>query len=661
MPGVPRGLRALFFMSVFIKGDNAFWRYGNSEPPFCKCDGRARRAHTEGALSCTMGKVTRKKSREFLVKITDLLRTDGIVVGSDAATQTEAIDQLVTLQAASGGVQSAETFREAILTREAAFSTAIGDGIALPHASSPSVRHMSITVMSLAHGVDWSDPNNSDVDLVFMLAAPDDDSIAHLHLLSKITTMLMDPSIVRALRNATTPDEFIDVIAQAEARAAASRNVLPEDVPQKRLAKHAKNIVEDAPEPKRQPKHRRWPIMPQKIKVDTSANDVMDEAETTNALDETQLEPAATTSFLPDDTRELMETHLAEGLVRVLPYIAAGGVLTLLAFALDWAGLGTAAFGFFSPHAAFFKKVGEEALGMLLPVLAGYIAFSIADRPGLAPGIVGGLLVRNGYTIAYLQSAPRLDVSLNVSAGFIAAIGIGFAAGYLMRLIMRLCDKLPDQLEGIKPILLYPLLGILGTGAIYIAVSPLFSLLRMGLDLFFANMGGTNAIILGALLGGLMAVDLGGIFNSAAYAFGTALLASQTLSGQQAMASIMVGGMVPPLVIAISSTILARNKWGRSERYFGGINYVLGLSFISDGTIPYAATDLARVTSSCVLGALVAGGLCGCFGCATTTPAGGIFALPTITNPALFVLSLLVGSVLGALVLSFLRKPRTPA
>ena len=350
--------------------------------------------------------------------------------------------------------------------------------------------------------------------------------------------------------------------------------------------------------------------------------------------------------------------HLMNGVSHMLPFVIGGGILTALAFLVDMGAAGTGAYGSSTFIAAFFKKIGEEAFGMMLPILAGYIAMSIADRPGLAPGVVGGLMAKSGINFAFLQTAPDFDSSVCVSGGFIAALAAGFLAGYLTNFIKKACDNLPDSLEGIKPILLYPVCGILLTGAVMYVLNPIFGAINTAMNSFLGGMQGANIVLLGAIVGGMMSIDFGGPFNKASYVFSTGLLADAALGGpgQVVMAACMAGGMVPPIVIALSTTFF-KNKWSKADRDAGLVNYIMGLSFISEGAIPFAAADPAHVIPTCVIGSAIAGGLSAMFGCYSPAPHGGAWVLPVIGNPAMWLVAIAAGSVVGALILSLWKKP----
>lgn len=351
--------------------------------------------------------------------------------------------------------------------------------------------------------------------------------------------------------------------------------------------------------------------------------------------------------------------HLMNGVSHMLPFVIGGGILTAIAFLVDQPGLGTAAYGSSIPAAAFFKTIGGEAFGMMLPILAGFIAMSIADRPGLAPGFVGGLFAKTGYSLTYLtlmNSDAKAAAASCVSGGFIAALFAGFAAGYMVLGIEKLCDHMPDSLEGIKPMLIYPLLGTLAIGAVMFLLNPLFGAINTALNNGLNSMGTTNVILLGAVVGGMMSIDMGGPFNKAAYVFGTGALTAGTTSGQLVMASVMVGGMVPPLAIALSTTLF-KNKWSKADRDAGIVNYIMGLSFITEGAIPFAAADPGHVLPSCIIGSALAGALSAAFGCTSPAPHGGAWVIAVIGNPIGYLAALAIGSIVACLILSLWKKP----
>ena len=344
---------------------------------------------------------------------------------------------------------------------------------------------------------------------------------------------------------------------------------------------------------------------------------------------------------------------LMNGVSHMLPFVVGGGILMALSFLLDQAGLGTSAYGHSTPVAAFFNLAGNQAFNFMLPILAGYIAMSIADRPGLAVGFAGGVLAMNGTNFAGIAAGE----TTGVSGGFLAALLAGFAAGYIVELLKKITEKLPASLNGIRPMLIYPLGGMLILGAVMCGINPVMGMINTAMTDCLNAMGGTSKVLLGAIVAGMMSIDMGGPFNKAAYVFGTAALAS---GNYEVMAAVMVGGMVPPIAIALSTTFCPK-KWTADERRNGIVNYVMGLCFVTEGAIPYAAADPLRVLPSCVAGAAVAGALSMTFGCALRAPHGGIFVFPVVDHAVLYCVALAVGSMLGAVILSLLKKNRTDA
>ena len=648
------------------------------------------------------------------MKITDLLKVEGVKVGAKASSQMDAIDQLVALQDASGNINDKAKYKEGILAREAEFSTAVGDGIAIPHAKTAAVKRPGLAAMTVPGGVDWKSPDGEPADLMFMIAAPEGEANTHLEMLAKLSALLMHADFANALRGAKNANEFLQIIddaeaardaeqaekekAQAQARATNSQwpqllaiTACPTGIAHTYMA--AENLEKKAAE------------MGLTLKAETQgsagAKNVLTADEIAHCegiiiaadknVDRSRFagkqvystnvsaginEPERLINIIMNHEAPVQEgtvvaagaaaenesvgaqiyKHLMNGVSHMLPFVIGGGILTALAFLFDMSAAGTGAYGSSTALAAFFKKIGEEAFGMMLPILAGYIAMSIADRPGLAPGVVGGLMAKSGINMAFLATAPDFDSSVCVSGGFLAALAAGFLAGYITNFIKKICDNLPDALEGIKPILLYPVLGTLAIGAVMYILNPIFGMLNTAMNDFLNGMGTANAVMLGAVVGGMMSIDFGGPFNKASYVFCTGLLASGTEMGQVAMTACMAGGMVPPIVIALSTTFF-KNKWSKADRDAGLVNYIMGLSFISEGAIPFAAADPAHVIPTCVLGSAIAGAMSAAFGCTSPAPHGGAWVLPVIGNPFMWLVAIIVGSVVGAVALSFWKKP----
>ena len=647
------------------------------------------------------------------MKITDLLRPEGIKVGATAADRDDAIDQLIALQDASGNINDAAAYKEAILKREEEFATALGEGVAIPHAKTAAVNRAGLAAMTVPGGVAWGDDQP---DLMFMIAAPEGANDTHLQILAKLSQLLMHKDFCDRLRAAKSPAEFIATIDEAEAKrdaapeAEAAPAAAPADAPLVLAITacptgiaHTYMAAESL--------QKKGEEMGVRVKVETQgsagAKNVLTAAEVAEAKgiiiaadknversrfagkqvlstnvtagiqepekliqaildDKAPVQEGsvavASASQEKDSTWHVIYKHLMNGVSHMLPFVIGGGILTALAFLFDMGAAGTAAYGSSTPFAFFFKSIGGEAFGMMLPILAAFIAESIADRPGLAAGFVGGLFAKAGYSLGYLTATAAGDAEAAaaacVSGGFIAALFAGFAAGYLVLGIEKLCDGMPKSLEGIKPILIYPLLGILAIGAVMFLLNPVFGAINTALNNFLAGMGTGNLVLLGAVVGGMMSIDMGGPFNKAAYVFSTGLLADATLgsAGQVVMASCMVGGMVPPIVIALSTTFF-KNKWAKADRDAGLVNYIMGLSFISEGAIPFAAADPGHVLPSCIIGSAIAGAISAAAGCYSPAPHGGAWVIAVLGNPVMFLVALLVGSVVGALILSLWKKP----
>lgn len=651
------------------------------------------------------------------MKITDLLKPEGIKVGASAADQMDAIDQLVALQDASGNISDAAGYKEGILAREAEFSTAVGDGIAIPHAKVAAVKKPGLAAMTVPGGVDWKAPDDQPADLMFMIAAPEGEANTHLEMLAKLSALLMHADFANALRRAHDAKEFLQIIDEAE----AARDL---EQAQKQAAQVAARAASDDAWPKilaitacptgiahtymaAENLEKKAQEMGFVLKAETQgsagAKNILTAEEIAHAegiiiaadknVDRARFagkqvystnvsaginDPERLINIILNHEAPVQEgtvveagaaaetesvgsqiyKHLMNGVSHMLPFVIGGGILTALAFLFDMGAAGTGAYGSSTFIAAFFKKIGEEAFGMMLPILAGYIAMSIADRPGLAPGVVGGLMAKSGINLAFLQTAPDFDSSVCVSGGFIAALAAGFLAGYLTNFIKKACDNLPDSLEGIKPILLYPVCGILVTGAVMYVLNPIFGALNTAMNNFLGGMQGANIVLLGAIVGGMMSIDFGGPFNKASYVFSTGLLADAALGGpgQVVMAACMAGGMVPPIVVALSTTFF-KNKWSKADRDAGLVNYIMGLSFISEGAIPFAAADPGHIIPTCVIGSAIAGALSAAFGCYSPAPHGGAWVLPVIGNPVMWLVAIIAGSVVGAVILSFWKKP----
>lgn len=618
------------------------------------------------------------------MKISELLRKESIAIGKKPRDKNTAIDQLVELVAKSGNLKDKGAFKQAILEREKLSTTGIGEGIAIPHGKSSAVKRAALAVMVVPEGVDFESADGQDVHLLFMIAVPENGSNLHLEVLERLAAMLMDEAFRKKLMEAKNPSAFLDVLSQEEEKRFAkqqeetgSYDVLavtacPTGIAHTFMAaeslenkarelgisikvetngsggaknvltaeeiRQAKGIIIAADKNVDMPRFEGKKVLQVPVtegirKPEVLLSKIMQgDAPVFGAGKE-----AAAVGREPESggAGKKVYRDLMNGVSHMLPFVIGGGILIALAFLLDDYSIDPANFGSNLPRAAFFKGIGDGAFGFMLPVLAGYIAMSIGDRPALAPGFVGGFLAKEG------------------GSGFLGALLAGFAAGYLIVGLRKLFDRLPRSLEGIKPILLYPVLGILLMGAlIQIVINPPVAWLNEALYGLLARMGTSSRVLLGIVLGGMMSVDMGGPINKAAYVFGTASLASDEF---QIMAAVMAGGMVPPLALALA-VFFFKKKFSSRERQSGVANLIMGACFITEGAIPFAAADPLRVIPSCIVGSAVAGGLSMFFGCALRAPHGGVFVLPVISHPLGFLAAVLIGAVAGMLLLGLLRK-----
>ncbi len=645
------------------------------------------------------------------MRITDLLKPEGIKLGGSASSKQDAINQMVDLMVKEGNISDKEKYKAAVFAREQESTTAVGEGIAIPHAKTDAVKAPGLAAMTVPDGVDYDSPDGEPSNLIFLIAAPNTKENVHLEVLSRLSTLLMDDDFTAKLRAAKTPAEFRKIVddteteklaeEDAKAKAAASgTNPLPSilaitacptGIAHTYMA--AENLEKKAKEmgillkAETQGSVGAKNVLTQKeidncdgiiIAADknidlgrfdgkpvyvTSVSKGINEPEVLiNKIVNKEVPifhaaggKVAAASGEKDSTWHIIYKHLMNGVSHMLPFVVGGGILIALAFLSDNVAIGTSNYGMGTPLAAFFKTVGGAAFGFMLPILAGFIAMSIADRPGLAVGFVGGALASSGYTFAYCvdQTTPL------VSAGFIGALIAGFIGGFVVLGLEKLFDKLPKSLEGIKPVLLYPFFGILIIGFIMFLINPVMAAINTGISNWLTSLGTGSKVLMGVVLGGMMSVDMGGPINKAAYVFGTAQLASQSQVGYEIMAAVMVGGMVPPLVIAFSTTFF-KNRWTKEERNAGIVNYIMAASFISEGAIPFAAGDPIRVLPSCIVGSAIAGAISIISGCASRAPHGGLWVIGIISNPVMFIIALLAGSVVGCLILSFLKKPLPP-
>ncbi|MGG7076386.1 PTS fructose transporter subunit IIABC [Clostridium sardiniense] len=620
------------------------------------------------------------------MRITDLLKEQGIELNAKVSNKAEAIDKLVDLMDKAGNLSNKEEYKEAVLKREELSTTGIGDGIAIPHGKSKAVKKAGLSSIVVKDGLDFDALDGQDVKLFFMIAAPEEANNLHLEVLARLSTILMDEEFRNKLINASSKKEFLKLIDDKETEK-FDKEEKKEENGYRVLAvtacptgiAHTYMAAEALEEKGKE--------MGVTIKVETNGSGGAKNVLTKEEIDNAECIIIAADKNVKMDrfdgkrliktkvangihkSQELIEEaisgkapiyhanrqaegedesiekegvgrqiykHLMNGVSHMLPFVIGGGILIALAFLFDDYSINPANFGMNTPFAAFLKTVGGTAFGFMLPVLAGYIAMSIGDRPALAVGFVGGMLANEG------------------GSGFLGALLAGFIAGYVVVFLKKIFSKLPDDLEGLKPVLLYPFFGILIIGAIIIfVINPPVSALNAGLTNVLNSMGESSKVLLGIVLGGMMAIDMGGPINKAAYVFGTAGLAS----GQfDMMAAVMIGGMVPPLSIALCTTFF-KNRFTKRERQSGLTNYIMGLSFITEGAIPFAAADPLRVIPACAIGSAVAGGLSMFFGCTLRAPHGGIFVVPVIGNPLWFLVALAAGSIVGMILLAILKKP----
>ena len=655
------------------------------------------------------------------MRITELLKKESIELGVKVSDKEEAIDRLVSLMDAGGRLKDTAGYKEGILAREALGSTAIGEGIAIPHAKVEAVKEPGLAAMVVPEGVDYDAFDGSLANLLFMIAAPAEGADVHLEALSRLSTLLMNPGFKEGLIGAADKDEFLRIIDETEVERFGA--------PEGETGQNAKEDAETGAKAGAKAKtgaeadtssgYRVLAVtacptgiahtymaaenlentgkklgIALKAETDGSggAQNVLTREEIAaadaiiiaadknvemarfdgkpvimvpvadgihkaeelikRAVDGTgpgyRHMGAAGGESVPEGSDSIGRTiykHLMNGVSHMLPFVIGGGILIALAFLFDDYSINPANFGKNTPLAAYLKTVGEQAFGMMLPILAGFIAMSIADRPGLAVGLVAGLIAKTGATFANPAGG-------DVNAGFLGALFAGFVGGYIVAGLRKLFSRLPKSLEGIKPVLLYPVIGIFLAAVVTTFVNPYMGMINDGLTHFLNGMGGVSRIVLGMVLGGMMSIDMGGPFNKAAYVFGTAQLAEGNF---EVMAAVMAGGMVPPIAIALCTSFF-KKKFTAKERQSGIVNYVMGLSFITEGAIPFAAQDPLRVIPSCIIGSAIAGGLSMAFGCTLRAPHGGIFVLPTIGNPFMYLAAVVVGAAAGCVILGMLKK-----
>ena len=636
--------------------------------------------------------------------IRDLLAAESINLNGTPAGKTEALNQCIDLMAKSGKIADVEKYRKGVFAREEEGTTGIGMGIAIPHCKSDAVTKAGLAAMVVKDGVDFESLDGTPAKIIFLIAAPNTEDNVHLQVLSKLSVMLMDEQFTNSLINAGSVDEFLNIIDSAEkakdekeaakeAKAKEPVEVKKDDVfivavtacptgiahtymaaeaiekkakelgyqvkVETRGSGGAKNVLTDDEIAK-----AAGVIVACDTNVPTDRFDgkKVIECQVSDGINKAEelikrIAAGDAPVFKASGKKEASHSsvggkesvghqiykHLMNGVSHMLPFVVGGGILIAIAFLIDGFSVDLnslpadqrANFGTITQAAAMFKGIGGTAFGFMLPILAGFIAMSIADRPGLAVGFVGGSIAANG------------------TSGFLGALVAGFVAGYIVLLLKKVFSKLPESLDGMKPVLLYPLLGIFLVGVIMqFVVEPPIGALNTAINNGLNGLNGASAVVLGVLLGGMMSVDMGGPVNKAAYVFGTASIAA---GNYNIMAAVMIGGMVPPIAIALA-TIFFKNKFTADERKAGLTNFIMGLSFITEGAIPFAASDPLHVLPACVVGSAVAGGLSMAFGCTLMAPHGGIFVVPTIGNPLMYLVALVIGSFIACGLLGLLKK-----
>lgn len=637
------------------------------------------------------------------MRIVDLLKKESIQLNASPKSKSEAIDMLVDLQVRGGCIADKDEYKRGILAREENGSTAVGEGIAIPHAKNKGVKAPSLAAMTVPDGVDYEALDDEPSNLLFMIAAPEGGGDVHLDVLAKLMTILMDEDFRANLLAAKDKEEFLKIIDDMETEKYPDTSEADAAKPQddgivKVLAVTACPTGIAHTYMAAEALEKAGKKLGISIKVETNGS-----GGAKNVLTKKEIEDCDGIIVAADKTVEMgrfdgkkviktkvsdgikipeelinriesgdapvyhhvgakddedsgdnesfgrkIYKHLMNGVSNMLPFTVAGGIFIAIAFLIDTIA-GAPQDGSFGSHiaaAAFFKKMGDFTFAFMVPVLAGYIAKSIADRPGFLVGLVGGYLASTGSTFA--------NVAGDIPSGFLGALLAGFAGGFLMLSVENLCDNMPKALNGIKPVLIYPLVGLGLISVIMCAVNPFMGMINTGLSSFLQGMGESSRIVLGCVLGAMMSIDMGGPFNKAAYVFGTAAIASGSYN---IMAAVMIGGMVPPIAIALSTTFF-KNRWTEEERKNGLVNYIMGLSFITEGAIPYAASDPLRVIPSCAIGAATAGGLSMAFNCTLMAPHGGIFVFAVVGNWPLYLVSLVAGSVVGMLLLALLKKKK---
>ncbi len=630
------------------------------------------------------------------MRITDLLSKDGIELNVNAKDKNDIINKMTKLMLKTGRITDLNAYTELVLKREEEGSTGVGEGIAIPHGKGDCVTEPGLVAMVVPNGVEYDALDGKPVNLLFMIAAPNTSDNVHLDVLSRLSTMLMDTEFKNKLISAKSKEEFLNIINETEnekfkeeTKQEQGYEILgitacPTGIAHTYMAaealenagKEVGHLVKIETQgqsgvknklTKEEIKNAKAIIIAADIDIDLSRfkGKKILKAKVADGIHKPKelIEKALTDKNIPvyqgngkddseyensDGVGSRIYRHLMNGVTHMLPFVVGGGILIAIAFLLDDYSIDPSNFGMNTPIAAFFKTIGGIAFDFMLCILSGYIAMSIADRPGLAVGFVGGAVAKAGTTFASLTNP---DITL-VSSGFLGALIAGFIGGYVVLLLRKVFSFLPKSLESVKPILIYPVGGILLIGLIMLAINPVVGAINTALNNFLSSMQGANKIILGAILGGMMSVDLGGPVNKASYTFGTGMLAE---GHYDIMAAVMAGGMVAPLAIALLATFFPK-KLPKKDRQSALLNYIMGFSFISEGAIPFASADPIRVIVSCVIGSAVSGALSMLFNCTLMAPHGGIFVLPVVGNAALYLLSIVIGSLVAMFILAALKK-----
>ena len=637
------------------------------------------------------------------MRITDLLDKNSISLNAAPADKKETLDLAVELMAKSGKLSDVEKYREQVYAREEESTTGIGEGIAIPHGKCDAVKAPGLAAMVIKNGVEYESLDGEPVTLLFLIAAPNTKDNVHLDVLSKLSVMLMDENFTTSLRNAKSVDEFLQIIdaadesaksiddrlsdtgitteekkgfkllavtscptgiahtyMAAEALEKAARAADCQIKIETRGSAGAKNVLTaeeieaadciivaaDAKVPMDRFNGKK--VISCQVSDGIGKADQLVKQAMSGNVEVFHGESSETTTAVTgkESAAHKIYTQLMNGVSHMLPFVVGGGILIAIAFLIDGLNVDINAlpadqrsnFGTITPIAAMFKNIGGVAFGLMLPVLAGFIGMAIGDRPALALGFVGGMLAANG------------------KSGFLGALVAGFLAGYLIVGLRKICDKLPEALEKLAPVLIYPVVGILIMGlAMNFVVEPVMGGINTGLNNFLSGMGDSSRVVLGLILGGMMAIDMGGPFNKAAYVFGTAAIAA---GNYDIMAAVMIGGMTPPCAIALA-TLLFKNKFTKEERDAGPTNFIMGLAFITEGAIPFAASDPLHVLPSCIIGSALAGALSMAFHCTLMAPHGGIFVFPVVGNAVMYLVALVAGTVVSALLLGVLKKKVT--